>query len=259
MGTLYSNPNKWEREQSFFETFKSAAKDFHIQNPRRENPPGPDYLFSVSQKQIGLEITSLVEESLAPISTAQNKCLRKAKALLEEKGMEPVNVKVQFRSDEDLIDVDEATDEATKELVDFVKEKIPEIDDTKSWHYYESGLKYSKWISIRLGTYSGHKWLEQHRVERIPINWLRTNLTSEIQCRIDEKQGKYSKYIQNCDECWLLIGVNEWTPPEAVEITEETKSHVFSGDFQRLFFLKNIEGRLEELKISSHTDHVTPT
>ena len=45
---------------------------------------------------------------------------------------------------------------------------------------------------------------------------------------------------------------DEWTAPEAVAITEELESHVFSGDFQRLFFLRNIECSVVELRISSH-------
>ncbi|MFH1925717.1 MAG: hypothetical protein ABIK32_04410 [Chloroflexota bacterium] len=247
MRTLYSNPNKWGKEQSFFETFRSARTDLHIQNPRRGKPPEPDYLFSISQKTIGLEVTSPVKESLAPPRTDQDKCLKKASQIAEQVGLETVEVKVQFRSDHDPIDIDKAAEE----LVQFVKKEIPKIDDTKSWHYYESGLKYIKWISIHLGTVNGHTWLPNHRFERIHMNWMERDPIDRIQSLIDKKQSKYHDYIQSCDECWLLIGVNEWTAPEAIAITSETKNHVFSGAFQRLFFLRNIEGSVVELKISS--------
>ena len=162
--------------------------------------------------------------------------------------METVGVKVQFRSDHDPIDIDKAAEE----LVQFVKKEIPKIDATKSHHCYESGLKYFKWIIIRLGTINGHKWLPHYRFERIHMNWMERDPIDRIQSLIAKKQPKYHDYIQSCDECWLLIGVNEWTAPEAVEITSETKNHVFSGTFQRLFFLRNIEGNVVELKISSH-------
>ena len=247
MRTLYSNPNKLEKEHSFFETFKSVRKDLHIQNPRRGKPPGPDYLFSISRKKIGLEVTSPVKELLAPLRTDQDKCLKKAGQIAKQIGLETVEVKVQFRSDHDPIDIDKAA----KELVQFVKKETPNIDDTKSWHYYKSGLKYIKWISIHLGTVNGRTWLPNHRFERIHMNWMRINPVDEIQSLIDKKQSKYHDYIQTCDECWLLIGINEWTAPESVVITEELRSHVFSGDFLRLFFLRNIEGIVVELKISS--------
>jgi len=82
------------------------------------------------------------------------------------------------------------------------------------------------------------------------MNWMTIDPIDEIQARIDEKQSRYLKYIQSCDECWLLIGVDEWTAPEAVATTQELGNHVFTGDFQRLFFLRNIEGSVIELKIS---------
>lgn len=101
MCTLYSNPNKLEKEQSFFETFRSARTDLHIRNPRRGKPPEPDYLFSISQKKIGLEVTSPVKELLAPLRTDQDKCLKKACQIAKQIGLETVEVKVQFRSDHD--------------------------------------------------------------------------------------------------------------------------------------------------------------
>ncbi len=244
--TIYENPDKQEKEQSFFNSFLSIRTDLNIKNPRRGTPPEPDYIFKLSQKKIGFEITSLVKEELAKVRTAQDKCLRKAKRLLEQKGLEPFEVQVQFRSDKDSIEIDKAAEE----LANFVKDKIQEINDEQPHHYHESGLKYSRYVIISSGTLNGNRWLTHHRFRRIHINWLSTNLIPKIQSRIDEKQEKHPGYITSCDECWLLIGVNEWTAPEAVEITEETKNYVFSGDFQRIFFLRNIENVLVEFKIS---------
>jgi len=250
--TLYQNPSKSEKEQSFLETFLAARGDLHIK--KYDKGESPDYILYVSQERIGLEVTALVLDtfdrrtSLAGIRTAQNKCLKKAIELARQNGLPIVNVKVRFRSDRDRIDIDKAA----KELVEFIEKKIPEIDDTKSWHYYESGLIYSEWISIHLGTVNGHKWLPDYRLERTHMNWMRINPIDEIQARIDEKQLNIPNYMKKCDKCWLLIGVNEWTAPEAVAITEELDNHVFQGDFQRLFFLRNIEGNVIELRINSH-------
>ncbi len=255
MRTLYSNPNKSEKEQSFFDLFLSERRDIHIE--KWEKGESPDYILHIMQERIGLELTALVLNtsnkgasnkgaSLAGIRAAQNKCLEKATQLAKQNGLEPVEVKVKFCSDHDPID----SDIAARELVEFVKKEIPEIDNSKSWHYYKSGLKYSEWISIHLGTVNGRSWLPGHRFERIHINWMTINPICEIQSRIDEKQSKISYYLRRCDECWLLIGVDEWTAPEAVAITEELESHVFLGDFQRLFFLRDIEGSVVELRIS---------
>lgn len=246
MRTLCSNPNKSEKEQSFLKTFLAARGDLHIE--KYDKGESPDYILYVLQERIGLEVTALVRDEFAAIRTGQDKCLQKATELARQNGLPIVNVKVKFRSDHDRIDIDKAA----KELVGFVEEKVPELDDTKSWHDYESGLIYSKWISIHLGTVNGRKWLTDYRFERINMNWMRIDPIDEIQSRIDEKQLRIPNYIQKCDKCWLLIGVDEWMAPEAVVITEELESHVFSGDFRRLFFLRNIEGSVIELRISSH-------
>lgn len=267
MRTLYLNPSRREQEKSFFKAFCSTHKEFNIENPEeyRKQPPNPDYIFPLSKKRIGLELTTLVLNkpglvldksgelsSLAAIRDAQNKCLKKAAQIVKRDGLPSVTVEVEFRSDINLALIYKITiDEAVKELVDFLEKKIPTIDDTKTWHYYESGLKYSKWISIRLGTFNGQKLLDHHRFMRNHKNWVTMDPIDGIQSGIDKKQSKYTTYIQNCDECWLLIGVDEWTKPEAAEIREKTKNHVFSGDFQRLFFLRNIEGTLTELKIKN--------
>ena len=148
MRILYSNPSKSEKEQSFFETFLSNIKDLPIE--RWERGEAPDYILYMSPKRIGLEVTALVldrpdtETSLAAIRAAQNKCLKMATQLAEQDGLEPLEVKVKFRSDHTPIDMEIAA----RELFEFVKQKTLEIDDSKFWHYYESGLKYSKLITI---------------------------------------------------------------------------------------------------------------
>lgn len=249
MGIFYLDPNKSQKEQSFFETFLSNVRGLHIQNWDRSE--APDYILYTSQGRIGLEVTALVltnpkgQTPMAAIRAAQNNCLKKAAELAEQHSLGPVEVKVKFRSDLQPIDVGVGA----KELVEFVKEKFNEIDDTRIWNYPESGFKYSKWISINLGTCNGHRWLSEYRFARMLVNWMRVDPVEEIQARIDEKQAKIKNYIQRCNECWLLIGVDEWTAPEAVAITEKLNTHKFSGDFRRLFFLRNIEGKLVELKI----------
>ncbi len=249
MRALHSDPSKTDKENTFFENFLSINNDTQIK--KWERGESPDYIIFTADKKIGLEITTLVldpsnsHHSLASIRSAQNKCLKKAKILAEQSVLCPIKVEVQFRSNYAAINVDDAANE----LAEFIKQNLSEIDDTRTWHFYESGLIYSKWISIRLGVINGHKWLNEHRFERNHLNWMTINPVSEIQARINEKQSKISRYLQICDECWLLIGVDEWTAPEAVAITEEIQNHVFLGDFKRLFFLCNIGCNMTEFKI----------
>ena len=70
-----------------------------------------------------------------------------------------------------------------------------------------------------------------------------------LQETIHKKQGKLQDYLSRCDECWLLVGVNEFTAPEAIYFSEIGTANVYQCGFTRLFFLRNIEGSLTELKV----------
>jgi len=245
----YSNPNKFQKEQSFFDTFLSKIEGITIDS--WDKGESPDYILHANKMTIGMEVTSLVlnspnvEEPLAAIRAAQTKCLLNAAKLAKEEELEPVEVKVHFRSDYTPIDIEYAS----RELFEYVKRRLGEIDDSETWHEYETGLKYSEWISIKLGTTNGHRWLDYHRFDRIYMNLMDVDPLEAIQERINAKQQKIHTYLKKCNECWLLIGVDECTTPEAVAITERTIKHAFDGTFQRLFFLLNVKSQLFELDI----------
>lgn len=210
----------------------------------------PDYILYANNAKIGLEVTTLVlnhpnaEKPLAAIRAAQTECLLKAANLAKLEGLEPVEVQVNFRSDHTMIDIEYAS----KELLEYVKRRLGEIDDSKSWHEYETGLKYSKWICIHIGTTNGQRCLDYHRFDRMHVNWMDVDPIEEVQKRINAKQQKIHTYLKKCNECWLLIGVDEWTAPEAVAITDKTNKYVFKSTFKRLFFLQNIKSQLFELE-----------
>lgn len=250
MRTLYSSPTKEQKEESHFEAFLDLVNGLHILE--WEKTEQPDYLLQIDQKIVGLELTSLVlggpkgKTSPAAIRNSQHECLVLASSLAEKRKLPVVNVKAKFIFDDEPIDVEEAANE----LVEFVQSKVDEIDDTKPVNFPNVPLRFFKMVMIRLGTLNGERWLERHRFERIHMNWLLRDPISEIQKRIDAKQKKLEGYLKKCEECWLLIGVDEWTAPEAVYITDKTRGHAFRGEFGRLFFLKNIEGNLMELRIN---------
>jgi hypothetical protein len=249
----YSNPNKWQKEQSFFDTFLSRIEGITVDS--WDKGESPDYIIHTNKKMFGVEVTTLVLNSpnadtpLAAIRAAQTKCLLNAKKLAEEEGLEPVEVKVNFRSDYEPIDIEYAS----CELFEYIKRRVSEIDDSKCWHEYETDLKYSKWISIHLGTTNGKRWLNYQRFDRIHMISMDVDPIDAIQACINSKQQKIHTYLEKCNDCWLLIGADECTAPEAVALTEKTIKHVFEGSFQRIFFLLNVKSELFELSIKSVT------
>ena len=106
-------------------------------------------------------------------------------------------------------------------------------------------------MHIHLGTSQDRPWRDHHRWSRLHINWVRIDPIAHPQNAADKKAKLHGTYLVQCDECWLLIGVDEWTAPEAVAVTDRTLSHEYDCPFARLYFLKNVEGHLDRLRITT--------
>jgi hypothetical protein len=203
----------------------------------------PDFIIISPNKTVGIEVTMAINPNsagptpLTEIRGAQFKCLEMVRQNLAQKRDAPVEVGVQFRDDHTPINIKEAT----RELYNFILEKVDNIDDTKSWHWTESGLKYISWVFIRLGTISGKKWLNKHRVHRIYNCEVNINPYDIIQKAIDSKNAKLAEYQKQCNECWLIIGVDELTAPGAVKILDNDDS-TYLSDFARTYFISGFEG-----------------
>lgn len=248
MRTMYLNPSDDQFEWQMVSTLKTEIEDFPCGEIQKQE--SPDFIIRAPDKTVGIEVTRAINPNptnptpLTEIRGAQFKCLKMARQILANKRDAPVEVEVKFRDDQTRIDIKEAA----RELCDFVLEKVDNIDDTKTWHYYESELKHISWISIHLDTAHGKKWLNEHRVNLILMNWVNTNPHEIIQKAIDSKKAKLAGYQGQCDECWLIIGVNELTAPEAIKVLEIDDSTYFS-DFARTYFVRAFEGRVCPLKV----------
>jgi hypothetical protein len=106
-------------------------------------------------------------------------------------------------------------------------------------------------ITIQLGTVHGQKWLDDHRWSRDHLNVVTVDPITLLQEAIDKKEGKLQDYLAKCDECWLLVGVDEWTAPEAIHFTQRGTDYVYRCRFSKLFFLRNIQGLLVELRLKT--------
>ena len=239
MRKIYSNPSKEIFEDLMVKILKAAIDDF----PRgdKDRPDPPDFIFRSANQIVGVEVIGIQNQNhtnnmpLKQIRDAQFRCLRKTKELLAEKREAPVEVKVKFRDDYIPIEIEKTAEE----LCDFVLQKASQIDDTNDWHYYESGLKQISWISIHLDTSFGKIWLDEHRVENLSIFYTNDTPYEIIQRAIDSKNKKLDNYLKECDECWLIVGVNEQSHAEAITVKEGDDSVYFS-DFARTYFVSGV-------------------
>lgn len=243
MRTLYEKPSNRQRENSFFETFVSLALDIPLGHWQKDE--APDYLLTTLTTKIGLEITSLISRQMAGIRNSQDQAFALARKMAAEENMPIMEVQAKFREERAPI----KPTEAAVELVDIVKKKLPELDDTKGYLLSEFDGKYFSTIIVNLGTRNGNKWLDSHRWHRAHINWVKQDPIVELQQALDEKATRLPQYLQKCNECWLLVGVDEWTAPEAIYFSSQGFEHVFSCNFSRAYFLRNIEGKLTRLKL----------
>ena len=240
---LFEKPSKQEREDSFLETFLLLEKDI----PAGQWKPheAPDYLLTNSDVTVGLEITALINSDLAAIRNAQDKAFAMAQSAAIEQNLPIMEVRAKFRDEHSPIDAKEAA----KDLVGVITRKLPSIDDTRNHVLNGFDSKYYSTIMVNLGIRNGRKLLDTHRWHRVHMNRVRQNPIDDLQKSINEKNAKLPDYLRSCQECWLLIGVDEWTAAEAVYFSEQGLEHDFECGFTRAYFLRNIEGKLSRLKI----------
>jgi len=156
-----------------------------------------------------------------------------------------MEVRAKFRDERMVID----PEDAAAELVSIISEKLPTLDDAQLHVLHGFSGKYYSTIMVNLGTRHGSQWLDYQRWHHAHINWVRQDPLEQLQEAIDAKNAKLPGYLEKCTECWLLIGVDEWTAAEAVHLSEEGLECEFECDFARVYFLRNIEGRQWRLKV----------
>ena len=251
MKIIYEDPSKSEKEQSFFESFRSQVT--RVPEGTWERSEGPDYILYTPTRHYGLEITTLMNKPtegqipLAAIRRTQIECLNMASKLAEDRGIQPLEVEIGFRNNRCAIN----SKEIAQALVTFVESKLNQVDETGYYYSLRSGLPDIEWVSIQYGTVRGQKWLDYHRWRLHHLNLVNIDPIPLLQEAIDKKQEKLQDYLAKCDECWLLVGVDEWTAPEAIYLSEIGTGHVYRAGFTRLFFLRNIQGLLVELKVTT--------
>jgi CRISPR/Cas system CSM-associated protein Csm2 small subunit len=245
---IFLNPSSEQKEKSFFDSFIALESNLPVGN--WDKSESPDYLLVKKNIVIGLEITTLTEPKskrqyeMTAIRTAQDKAISMAKELAIKNDLSPLEVKVKYKNDRAGIDISLAS----KELYKIVEKYSQEIDNSKLWWKYIKSSRVFSEFSIRLGTSNGRMWLQEHRWSRLHRNWVGMDPIPEIQSCIYKKHLKLKSYLKKCDKCWLLIGVDEWTAPEAFELTEKSLKHLFESKFDRVYFLRNIERKLYRLK-----------
>ena len=93
----------------------------------------------------------------------------------------------------------------------------------------------------------------QDRLWGVPRGGVVASLDSvRIQAELDSKNGRVAKYRSGCDEIWLLLVADGFSPATDLRLPAEVAAERFSSDFDRVFYFHNFNRRVDELKVTPH-------
>ena len=81
-----------------------------------------------------------------------------------------------------------------------------------------------------------------------------TDFVELFQQAIDAKAGGFPKYLDRCDECWLLLVGDPRRSSGGMLPTQGTLSHVYRSPFARIYFFDWAAGSLHPLRTSTTGD-----
>lgn len=212
-----------------------------------ENAEEPDIIVAGQTKRIGIEVTELHQRSDdgngSPRQQESERAgiVRRARDLAIEGGTPVVDVAVHF-TEAGIAKKDRETIAAG--VVTLVNEHLPEPESSYSLELWREGydLPWIRAVRIfRTAVLTKHHWWSSES------GWVQTDFKLELQEAIDDKNLKHSRYLERCDECWLLVTASGGRPSGFFELAAETREHVYRSAFARTFFLDVFGDEVVEL------------
>jgi hypothetical protein len=214
-----------------------------------ESVDEPDVCITTNDRRVGIEVTELHQGSgpgQAPRRLQESErsgVVGQARVLAEASGMPVVDVAVHFNESVPINKSDRGR--IVNELVQCVSAHLPGGEGTVTVDLWRQPGNHLPWIrSVRIfraALLTRHHW-------SVPSSgWVQMDFSSELQAAIDEKNSRFARYAQQCDECWLLIVASGGRPSGLFEASVNTRGHVYRSLFARTFFMEAFSGTLFEL------------
>ncbi len=229
---------KVELEEAFFHSFQYFERDARFGTTRKSERP--DFLITAEDKVIGVEVTALYtrdREVAAEHTKDEITSLSQAEAT--KLGLPLANVMLFFSTSRPL--VSKKRKDVAAKVASTVGLYMPDSGDQVSLEMKPGQPSEVDLIMIdRSSDLHGQKW-----------RWMEASIVmkdthSLLQAAIDKKSAKLSEYLENCDECWLLAGVNSFRPSGKIR-PENLERHAFFSQFHRTYFLDYGRGKLTRL------------
>lgn len=180
------------------------------EEPTPSNPPGPDVIFEFQSKRIGIELTEFMYQNVRQQASHEREFQKLLKPIADELN---ISITPMFGNRNILkSEFPSLINNIRSYIVDWLNEGSPAYDmigDAERMHrhgldQYFYRLNIHEGIGPFIG--SSHGAWARHWESEVEV----------IKNIIDGKDGNYPGYIQECDECWLLIHHSGmwWSPME---------------------------------------------
>lgn len=266
-----SNDKQKSQEQDHFDLFKDLfnrryskwrdGKESHRDGQK------PYFLIVYPDKILGIEHTGVFipKGRCQAVSPQQRegwlwKIVNDARIICENDHILPSEVKVWFSTElEDAEIKIKEVNQLSKQLAEFVEKEFRK--GLTSPMDFNDPLPGISQILIEPGILDGDTWLTCHRWTKCAVGERQTEFVAELQERIDEKNKEYREYIDNCDECWLLIVADRKNPAQNFDIDFSSKvaDYTYQSKFTKTFYLEITHKRLLELRTMRYHHIGIPT
>ena len=80
--------------------------------------------------------------------------------------------------------------------------------------------------------------------------FVQRSAVKNIQSALDKKNGLYKKYMECCDECWLLLWADRSKKSQRFEFDEETRINMYKAKFDKVYYFELFACEIIELCVS---------
>lgn len=230
---------KTELEQSYFDSLRYFEGGNRWKNAQKSE--SPDFLVNVSKSLVGVEVTSLNLPQVR-IESSQDKIVAASQQAAREQGAPAANVTLFFNLRHPLRR--DACDALAGRVATVVVQNMPRQGEQVSLDMVDGQPSEVDLILISrsdIRSRDNWHWTEAGCVHR--------DIDHLIQSAIDKKSVLLSRYLEKCDECWLLIGVNSFRPSGKLRLHQDNTT-AFRSPFKRTYFLDWGGGHLKRLTTS---------
>lgn len=217
----------------------------------------PDLVIVTPAHRLGIEHTQLMQGkgergsgTLKAAEMLQTRCVVTARELYEERGADPdLYVYVYFTAHHmRKADVPRLAERLAELVAQFAPAEPDSETTVEAWRHNRGAPgeipPQIEEIWIKKPGRPDHLW-GVPRGSAVPFL-----SSAQIQAELDVKNGRVAKYRERCDEIWLLLTADGFSPATHLRLPDDVAAECFLSDFDRVFYFHNFDLQVRELAVT---------